>query len=112
MIFCLAPIGAYLLPMAASFKTRPRFYCKHTNTHEMELECTCMTISADEWAQKMKDARPISYKWLVGKIRKNMPELYDALALQFPNPYDQNCAVNRDYYILVHSAIEYFIRKH
>ena len=25
MIFCLAPIGAYLLPMAASFKTRPWF---------------------------------------------------------------------------------------
>ena len=62
----------------------------------MELECTCENISADEWAQKMKGARPISYKWLVGKIHKNLPWLYDALALQFPNPYDSHCAANRD----------------
>lgn len=77
----------------------------------MELECTCANISADEWAQKMKGAKPIPYKYLVGKIKKHLPWLYDALALQFPNPYDDKCSVNREYYILVHSAIEYFIRK-
>ncbi len=77
----------------------------------MELECTCENISADEWAQKMKGAKPISYKYLVGKIKKHLPWLYETLALQFPNPYDDKCSVNREYYILVHSAIEYFIRK-
>ena len=27
------------------------------------------------------------------------------------NPYQEKCGVNRDYYVLVHSAIEYFIKK-
>lgn len=48
----------------------------------MELECNCTNITIEEWNQKMKDTKPISYKWLVGKIRKNLPWLYDALYLE------------------------------
>lgn len=78
----------------------------------MEYECNCTNISAEEWAKKMKCAKPISYKWLVGRIKKNIPRLYQALALEFPNPYCDKCSQTKEYYILAHSAIEYFIRKH
>lgn len=49
--------------------------------------------------------------WLVNKIKKHIPQLYEALALDYYNPYENKCGVNQDYYILVHSAIEYFIKK-
>ena len=77
----------------------------------MELECTCCQITIEEWEQKMKGSRPLNYKWLVNKIKKHLPHLYEALCLKFPNPWENECRVNQDYYILVHSATEYFIRK-
>lgn len=77
----------------------------------MYLECDCSQISIEEWEEKMKDSRPINYKWLVCRIRKNIPLLYKELCLNFYNPYENRCRVNKQYYILVHSATEYFIRK-
>jgi hypothetical protein len=77
----------------------------------MYLECTCEQISADKWAELMKGGKPINYKWLVNKIKRELPELYVSLALEYPNPYKDECLVTKTHYILVHSAIEYFIRK-
>ena len=77
----------------------------------MTLECDCSQISKNEWENKMKGSRPLSYKWLVGRIKKHLPELYYGLALEYYNPYEEQCRVNKRYYILVHSAIEYFILK-
>ncbi len=59
----------------------------------------------------MKGARPLCYKWLLCRIRKHLPELYHDLGLEYYNPYEKQCWVNKRYYILVHSAIEYFILK-
>lgn len=59
----------------------------------------------------MKGIKPINYKWLVNRIKKHIPQLYETLALEYPNPYESKCGVSQDYYILVHSAIEYFIKK-
>ena len=77
----------------------------------MYLECTCSQISIEKWKQKMKNSRPLNYGWLVRRIKKQLPLLYKELCLEFYNPWENQCRVNRDYYILVHSAIEYFIRK-
>ena len=77
----------------------------------MELECTCVGIGMNRWNRLMKGAKPLNYDWLVRKIRKHMPELYDGLGLQYPNPYDNQAKVTGTHYILVHSAIEYFIHK-
>lgn len=77
----------------------------------MTYECDCSEISLQEWEQKMKGIKPINYKWLVAKIKKHIPHLYEALALQFYNPWQNNCGVTKDYYVLVHSATEYFIKK-
>ncbi len=78
----------------------------------MTYECCCSDISLKEWEQKMKGIKPINYKWLVAKIKEHLPHLYEGLLLQYHNPYENYCGVNREYYILVHSSIEYFIRKH
>ena len=77
----------------------------------MYLECTCLTITTDRRNELMKNSKPIDYKWLVNKIWKEMPKLYNELALQYYNPYAGQCRVTETHYILVHSLIEYFIRK-
>ena len=80
----------------------------------MTYECNCSDISLAEWKKKMKGIKPIkpiNYKWLIRKIKKHLPHLYESLMIDVYNPYQEKCVVNRDYYVLVHSAIEYFIKK-
>jgi hypothetical protein len=77
----------------------------------MYLECTCAEITSDRWNELMKDAKPINYKWLVNKIKRELRYLYDDLLLEYYNPYAEQCRVTKTHYILVHSATEYFIRK-
>ena len=77
----------------------------------MVYECCCADLSLDQWKERMKGIKPISYKWLVAKVKKHLPQLYESLMLDVYNPYQEKCGVNRDYYVLVHSAIEYFIKK-
>lgn len=74
-----------------------------------ETNCTC--ISLDEWNALMKGARKCSYKQLVKRIKVELPSLYKALALQFYNPFEGQCRQTKTHFILVHSGIEYFLRK-
>lgn len=59
----------------------------------------------------MRGSKPINYDWLKNKVKKHLPQLYDALALDYYNPYGSQSRVTKTHYILVSSAIEYFIRK-
>ncbi len=59
----------------------------------------------------MKGAKRMSYKRLVSRVKREMPELYGALALNLCNPWADQCKQTKTHYILVHSAIEYFIHK-
>lgn len=77
----------------------------------MVLDCTCENISIARWNELMSGARKASYKKLVAKIKREMPELYDGLCLNLYNPWENDCKQTKTHYILVHSAIEYFIRK-
>lgn len=77
----------------------------------MYLETTCVNTTLDEWNMLMRGAKPINYKWLVNKIKRELPGIYIELALEYPNPYADQCKVTKTHYILVHSMIEYFIRK-
>ena len=77
----------------------------------MRYETNCTEISLDKWNELMRGARKASYKKLVGLIKKNLPKLYKELALDFPNPYAEQCKQTKTHYILVSSAIEYFIQK-
>lgn len=78
----------------------------------MIYECNCSDICLSKWNQLMKGARPINYQWLIRKIKKHLPHLYEVLLLEFYNPYWNQCKSTKTHYILVHSGIEYFIRKH
>ena len=75
----------------------------------MYLECTCSDITMDKWEGLMKGAKRMNKKLLHRFIRKELPELYEALCLSLYNPY--NYFQTKTHYILVHSAIEYFINK-
>lgn len=77
----------------------------------MYLECTCADITEKQWERLMNNARRMSYKKLVSAIKKNLPDLYYAIGLNYPNPYSTQCRQTDTHYILVHSAIDYFIRK-
>lgn len=78
---------------------------------DMVYESNCTVLTKEQVEEKMKGMKPISYRWLKNKIKRHIPQLYEALSLDFYNPYDYKCGRTKHYYILVHSAIEYFIRK-
>lgn len=77
----------------------------------MYYETNCTQLSLQELQSLMKNARRCSYQRLVARIRRNLPDFYYQLALEFPNPYADKCRQTKSHYILVHSAIEYFIHK-
>lgn len=74
-----------------------------------DTNCTC--ISPQRWKQLMKGAKRMSYKRLVRLIKEQLPEIYEQLALAFPNPWSNQCKQTATHYILVHSMIEHFIHK-
>lgn len=74
----------------------------------MTYETNCTLLTMQEWLCLMRRSRRCSYRLLVNRIKKELPHVYDSLALQFPNPYADRCRQTDTHYILVHSAIEYF----
>lgn len=77
----------------------------------MYLETNCTQTHNGDWERLMKGARKCNYKRLVARIKKEIPELYESLCLNFYNPWEDDCQQTKTHYILVHSAIEYFIHK-
>lgn len=77
----------------------------------MYLECSCIGIGLEQWNKLMKGARKASYKRLVSKIKIELPDLFYDLCLDYYNPWEDSTKQTNTHYILVHSGIEYFIRK-
>ena len=77
----------------------------------MKYETNCTQINITKWNALMKGAGKCSYKKLVARIKKEIPSLYESLCLDIYNPWEGDCQQTKTHYILVHSAIEYFIRK-
>lgn len=77
----------------------------------MYYDTNCTQVTFDKWNALMKGAKKASYKRLVSRIKNELPSLYMELSLQFPNPYADQCRQTKTHYILVHSAIEFFIHK-
>lgn len=75
------------------------------------LECTCADISLAKWNRLMQGAKRTSYKRLVSLIKKELPDIYEALNLKLPNEYRKQTKETKTHFILVHSAIEYFFCK-
>ena len=77
----------------------------------MYLEYTCCDVSPQKLERLMKGKRRTNYRELKKRIKEELPELYAELALNLYNPWSSECGETDTHYILVHSAIEYFIRK-
>lgn len=77
----------------------------------MYLEGTCVTFTAQECRERSKYSRKISWLWLKRRIKRELPELYSALSLNFPTMYEAETRSTKTHYIFVHSAIEYFLHK-
>lgn len=75
----------------------------------LQYETNCTEISITRWNQLMKGARRANKKKLNSLVKKELPDLYEALSLNLYNPYDYY--QTKTHYILVHSTIEYFICK-
>ena len=77
----------------------------------MYYQTCCADVTLDQWHQLMKGARKVSYSRLVQRIKKELPDIYQTLALNLYNPYWEQCKQTKTHYILVSSSIEYFIHK-
>ena len=73
----------------------------------------CSTdMSVDHWKGLMLGSRSLtSYEKLTQFVKEECPQLYDALALDYPNPYASGCGETDTHYILAHSMKQYFILK-
>ena len=78
----------------------------------MYLDCTCYSVSAEMCEHLMKNMRHTNYRNLIKRIKNEIPDLYISLALNLNNPYSKQCGETKTHYILVHSGIEYFIKKY
>ena len=65
----------------------------------MVYETNCTEITQNKWSELMKYGRKCSYRLLVARIKRELPELYHALALQFYNPYAEQQADTCTLYI-------------
>ena len=78
---------------------------------DIEYDGCCGDINIYEWERRMKGKRPFSYNKLLRMIKVKYPDFYEEAGLEFPNPYCKQTYQTPNYYILTHSAIEYFFKK-
>ena len=84
---------------------------KHYNVSNIELECSCISISQHKWNILMEGSVKANGSIIRKLIKKFLPELYNNLALDYYNPYESQSVRTKTHYVYVHSGIEYFIKK-
>lgn len=80
----------------------------YSQVKSMWLECTCVNISQGRWDQLMQGAVRANKTKVNQLVSIYLPELYRDLSLKLNNPYKY--LITKKHIIVVHSAIEYFIR--
>jgi hypothetical protein len=73
----------------------------------LKVEATCKSISMSLWDRLMEGAVRADHRAIDKLVRKLLPELYEALALNCYNLH--HYFRTKRHLILVHSDIEYFI---
>lgn len=76
----------------------------------IELEATCASITSRQWNKWMAGAVKANGSKIRAMIKKQLPDLYEALGLDFWNPWEHQCKRTKRHLIYVHSAIEYFLK--
>ena len=80
-------------------------------SRHIQYQCNCAGVGIEEWNKLMKGARPCSYKNLCRLIKRDVPDMYEGLMLDYYNPYADQCKQTKTHYILVSSMTEYFFKK-
>lgn len=75
---------------------------------DLKLETTCTECKPFQWEKLMKGAVRANKRAINSLVKEHLPDLYENLALDFFNPY--NYYRTGTHLILVHSAIEYFLK--
>lgn len=83
---------------------------KQAYSARIELEHTCASVSLQKWESLMQGAKKADGAKIKGMIKKQLPGLYEDLALMFPNHYESSAMRTDTHLIYVHSAIEYFLK--
>lgn len=79
--------------------------------NEMDRVVSCQDITLDRFNQMMDGAVPMDYAELKSIVKRECPNLYETLCLDYPNPYASEAKETPSHWILCHSMVEYFIRK-
>ena len=74
----------------------------------LRLDACCCDISLAQWERWMAGATRADKRTVNRLVRRHLPELYQSLSLNLPNPYAHH--KTRRHLILVHSGIEHFLR--
>lgn len=83
---------------------------RYESISSLELQCTCVGIGIRKWDTLMFNSKKANGSKIRGLIKKHLPELYESLALEFRNPYENQSVRTTTHLIYVHSGIEYFIK--
>lgn len=77
----------------------------------MKFYGTCENLSADFVQDTENRGRKVDYKKLVRRIKKENVEIYRHLSLDIYNPFWSQSYQTKEFWVLVHSAINFFFFK-
>lgn len=82
---------------------------KELYTDKIRLVSDCTSITLKQFDFLMEGAVKANGSKIRKMIKKQIPDLYESLALEFYNPYESNSKRTPTHYVYVHSGIEYFL---
>lgn len=71
---------------------------------------SCSDVTLTQHIKLMENTTKANGSLIRKHIKEHEPELYESLALDFPNPYEHQCRKKDNLFVYMHSAIEYFFR--
>ncbi len=77
----------------------------------IELFGTCVSMSCEEVEQILDESKKANGSLIRKMIKEQLPNLYEDLSLNVYNEFESQSTRTDEYYIYVHSAIEYFLRR-
>lgn len=80
----------------------------YNNIDSLYFEASCCNVSQEEWDRLMFGAKTANKRQINKLVKTFLPDLYISLALNYYNPFDYY--KTKTHLILVHSAIEYFLK--
>lgn len=75
----------------------------------LDYYANCSSIELNEWEELMEGTTKANGELIRKHIKNHLPDLYDALALEFRNPYEHQSKKKEGLFVYVHSGIEYFL---